>query len=280
MKGKDTFTSATIDELIGLIELRNMTQSSGQKTIRQKMRDIGFYGKDDWGIVDLQVADLNSLIFSGRIKVVEGDFKKLLTRSVSPIEKVSKREKEKLLLDSIIDLNFILEQLENNLFNPQYDSYLALRDKGGVYILCLKENCTLPECYSIPIYKCFEGRNVLYIGIASISLRTRDYKQHFMGNNAGRSTLRKSLGVMFGFKKIPRDKDPNSIKTKFNDEDERQLSAWMKANLVMYTLPTPHYEKIEMLLINHFNPPLNLKSNNNSINKDFRKFLSALRIDK
>lgn len=47
MKGKDTFTLADIKRLEELIVLRNNTSTSGQKTIRQKMRDIGFYGKDD-----------------------------------------------------------------------------------------------------------------------------------------------------------------------------------------------------------------------------------------
>ena len=47
MKGKDTFTLADIKKLIELIDLRNNTSTSGQKTVRQQMRDIGFYGKDD-----------------------------------------------------------------------------------------------------------------------------------------------------------------------------------------------------------------------------------------
>jgi hypothetical protein len=72
MKGKAKFTSAEIAALEFLIRLRIKTPSSGQKTIRDKMRKIGFYGKDDWGITDMQVSDLNRLITSGRIKVVDG----------------------------------------------------------------------------------------------------------------------------------------------------------------------------------------------------------------
>ena len=63
MRGKDTFKSAEINKLEGLIILRNRTPSSEQKAIRQKMRDIGFYGKDDWGVTNLQVADLNCCHF-------------------------------------------------------------------------------------------------------------------------------------------------------------------------------------------------------------------------
>ena len=53
------------------------------------------------------------------------------------------------------------------------------------------------------------------------SLKKRDYKQHFAGNNSGGSTLRKSLGSLMGLKKIPRDKNnPFNGKTKFSETDE------------------------------------------------------------
>ena len=47
MKGKDTFTLADIKKLEDLIILHNNAPSSEQKGIRQKMRIIGFYGKDN-----------------------------------------------------------------------------------------------------------------------------------------------------------------------------------------------------------------------------------------
>ncbi len=121
---------------------------------------------------------------------------------------------------------------------------------------------------------------MIYTGIASGSLRTRDYREHFKGNNAGRSTLRKSLGVLFGYKQIPRDKEPNTGKTKFGNLDEQKLSEWMCANLVMFFFTTLNFNTIEIKLINHFNPPLNLKDNNNIINSDFRQLLSSLRAQK
>mgnify|MGYP003885950985 CR=1 FL=1 len=120
---------------------------------------------------------------------------------------------------------------------------------------------------------------MIYTGIAGKSLRKRDYKQHFKGN-AGGSTLRKSLGVLFGYKQIPRDKAPYSRKTKFGNTNEQELSDWMCDNLIMFFLPTSSFSSIEIKLINHFNPPLNLKGNDNSINSDFRQLLSRLRANK
>lgn len=44
LKGKNTFTLAEIRKIEELIKLRIITAASGQKSIRQKMRNIGFYG--------------------------------------------------------------------------------------------------------------------------------------------------------------------------------------------------------------------------------------------
>ena len=55
MKGKNTFTAEEIQKLEGLIKLRINSPAYKQKSIRDKMRKMGFYGQDDWGIKDLQL---------------------------------------------------------------------------------------------------------------------------------------------------------------------------------------------------------------------------------
>jgi hypothetical protein len=175
------------------------------------------------------------------------------------------------------DLNFLLKSFKQNRFDPNMDNETMIPDQCGNYIICLKSNSKLPTVSIIPTLPNFNGLRVIYTGIAGGSLRTRDYRQHFIGNNAGRSTLRKSLGVLFGFKLIPRDNDPSNRKTKFEQTDERKLSDWMRQNLLMFFLPTTNYALTEIALINYFNPPLNLKDNHNSINEDFRKLLSNMR---
>lgn len=74
MKGKDHFTKHEIATLRRLIRIRvELSQQSGtkneQKKVRDRMRSIGFYGGDDWGIFDCQESDLDRLIDSGLIKV-------------------------------------------------------------------------------------------------------------------------------------------------------------------------------------------------------------------
>ena len=70
LKGKDTFTKAEIRELRELIRERVTAPRSQQKRIRDAMRDLGFYGRDDWGIRDMQEADLDRLIKEKRINVI------------------------------------------------------------------------------------------------------------------------------------------------------------------------------------------------------------------
>jgi len=70
MKGKDTFTKSEILELKNLIKERICAEKSKQKGIRAKMRKIGLYGSDDFGIHDMQPSDFERLIRTGRIKVV------------------------------------------------------------------------------------------------------------------------------------------------------------------------------------------------------------------
>lgn len=277
LKGKNTFTLAEIRKIEELIKLRIITAASGQKSIRQKMRNIGFYGRDDWGINDMQLSDLKRLIDTGKIKVLGGEYKPTSEKSQlksKSLEKEKQNEETPLNTD---DTKSVLSNLEKNIFDPYSDSELKISNAPGNYIICLKKKATLPEISIKPILTKFKDLEVIYTGIAGTSLRTRDFKQHFEGNNAGRSTLRKSLGSLFGYKQIPRDKDPNTGKTKFNESDEYELSVWMKSNLVMYFYPNRDFNAVESILINKFNPPLNLQGNNNIVNADYRKLLSNLR---
>lgn len=280
LKGKNVFSAAEIDELERLIKLRIKTPSTQQKAIRDKMRKIGFYGRDDWGIVDLQLSDLKRLISAGLIKVIG----KESVKKKAPIDEIKKLNSKKststvIKVEDITNFNFFLEKFKSNCYNPLTDSDSKVDDYPGNYIICLKKKSQLPHSKIKPVMKIFEGYEVLYTGIAGGSLRKRDLRQHFRGN-AGGSTLRKSLGVLFGYKLIPRDKDVNNGKTKFSTIDENKLSDWMRQNLLMYFYSNNNHDSIELELINHFNPPLNLKSNGSSVNAEFRTYLSSLRLKK
>ena len=69
MKGKNAFTEQEIEELRELIRQRVKADSSMQKRIRDKMRAIGFYGRDDFGIVNMTVEKFDKLIAEEQIIV-------------------------------------------------------------------------------------------------------------------------------------------------------------------------------------------------------------------
>ncbi len=179
------------------------------------------------------------------------------------------------------ELNKILNGFRQNAFDPNTNSSDKLPDTQGNYLFCLRIDSKFhfPIANIVPKLSSFEGLEVIYTGIASKSFRNRDYKSHF-GDNAGRSTLRKSLGVLFGYNQIPRDKNPSSGKTKFHNVDELNLTSWMKSNLLMFYFVNLDWKNDETQLISYFNPPLNLKENQNTENLEFRKRLKQLRVKK
>ena len=281
MKGQNTFTSLQIQIIKKLIAEKVVATADKQKGIRGKIRNIGFHYSDFSSKKDgYTVADFEALIRSGQIKISDGNYKPTKIATIKPIDKPKPVEKKVAIIQKSKGLISNLDSFKVNRFDPKKDSETMIANSSGNYILCLKKNSKLPTVSIKPILTNFEGLQVIYTGIAGVSLRTRDFRQHFKGNNAGRSTLRKSLGVLFGYKQIPRDSDPTTGKTKFDNADEIKLSEWMCDNLVMFFLPTLDFNSIEIELINHFNPPLNLKDNSNTINFEFRRLLSSLRAKK
>ena len=55
------------------------------------------------------------------------------------------------------------------------------------------------------------------------------------------------------------------------------LSNWMKTNLMLSYITVTNPQDYEQDLINHFNPPLNIRDNRNPINAEFRRNLSEMR---
>lgn len=260
MKGKRLFSKNEITELKSLIKQRIKADRSGQKGIRARMRRIGFYSSD-FGINNLQLSDFENLIRSGRIKIVDQELS---------FHKTTVTEKSKPNKTQSLNGRFLL-------FDPIKNTFEQIPDKPGNYIICLRKGSKLPDIGIECELKFYQGLKVIYTGIAGKSLRKRDYRQHFTGNNAGGSTLRKSLGSLFGYPKIARDKNAENGKTKFNISDEIKLSEWMLKNLLIYLKENSNPSDIEDELISTLNPPLNLSKNRNIINLEYRKRLSELR---
>lgn len=176
----------------------------------------------------------------------------------------------------------MLNQLCLTKFDPQIDNPNQIPDKRGVYIICAKNISDLPKNMVGLTYSLLESSSVIYVGISgrktskAFGLRDRDYKTHFNGT-ARRSTLRKSLGVLWNYEKVQYANEINTTKYRFTHDDEDKLSEWMKKSLILYYMTSDNSEELEVQLINYYAPPLNIKDNKRVENYEFRKTLSKLR---
>lgn len=162
-------------------------------------------------------------------------------------------------------------------FDPQCDNPFDLPDQPGIYMVCIKNKDILAEKMQSVVYQEIDDNSIIYVGISETQgLRSRDYKNHFKGT-ARNSTLRKSLGSLFGWRN-DRIYD-NSGRYRFNELREQELTYWMHDNLIMiywFDLNT-EIGTLERKLINELDPPLNISKNKSPVNAAFRKELKKYR---
>ena len=166
------------------------------------------------------------------------------------------------------------------IFDPMTMDSNMLPNVAGNYVFLLRKGSQLPQVDINPQIPevTLDGNTyqAIYTGIASESLRQRVYRIHFIGNDASRSTLRKSIGSLFGYDLILRKENDKRHK-KFKPNDEEKLTKWMKNNLLLAFVENADPESMEDKLIAELNPPLNLDKNDNTVNAEFRALLSKLR---
>lgn len=168
-------------------------------------------------------------------------------------------------------MNFEIGKM--NVFKPRVDNHNDLPNEKGVYIISISSERELPERMRNLKYSRIGSRLILYVGLSRKGIKSRDYRNHFNGS-ARVSTLRKSLGSLMGYEPIEIDKRG---KYKFKENDEEELSEWMKENLFIHYVTCEEIEEIEKYLISELNPPLNLRDNHNIENIMFRRDLKAWR---
>ncbi len=166
------------------------------------------------------------------------------------------------------------------LFDPLVNVGNDLPLSPGNYIVTIRDINALPTKGCKIVTPIFRGHNLIYTGITGGTLRNRIWNQH-LGDNAGRSTLRLTLGCLKNYELIPRDKNnPDNGIARFRPEDEKELQNWMMKNLLFYYFPNNDAKTIEEELIETLNPPLNLMKNYNPVNQEYRRVISILRRQK
>ena len=274
MKAQHYFTANQADEIIELLEEKVLSSRDRQKAIRLKIRKkFGFFISDFKTGPEFEADDFDQLIRDG-IVVITDD-----TAEGYPLAQNQKVSATNIIGSPDGNLQASQDSSDFKMFDPLSGNPVFIPDVPGFYLICMRQSIVLPGLMDQPQFSTYNDLRVLYIGVSNRSLRKRDFIQHFNGN-AGNSTLRKSLGVLFGYKLIPRDRNILNGKTKFCNVDEQALSNWMKKSLLLFYAIHNSPNNVESMLIRRYNPPLNLKGNYNPTNKTFRDYIRLLRSSK
>jgi hypothetical protein len=186
---------------------------------------------------------------------------KVNNRNISPI----KIEKIKLVKKSIENLNIDTTLLSKMLMDEKNYKSASLIDNlvphsAGIYCVQIIDIHKLP----IPFNSLLKDRNhnIIYIGIATKSLKKRFLNQELRGN--GHGTFFRSIGAILGYRPIIGslvDKI-NKRNFKFSTNDEKEIIKWINQNLKVNWIQMKNdFENLETQLINTHKPLLNLAKN-------------------
>lgn len=134
----------------------------------------------------------------------------------------------------------------------------------GLYCIRIINKSKLPS----PFNKILEDRehNIIYIGIASTSLKSRFLNQELRAN--GHGTFFRSVGAMLGYKPLKGSliNKANKRNFKFSPNDEKKIIEWINKNLVVNWIEiNENFETIETYLVKKYRPLLNIAKNPSAI---------------
>ena len=168
MKGNNTFTILQIQKIKKLITEKVFAPPDKQKSIRAKIRSIGFHYSDFSSKKDgYTISDFDQLIHSGQIKISVENYIPAKTEIIKIIDQPNPVENKIKLTPKSKGFNTNLDIFKVNRFDPKTDSDTMITNSSGNYILCLRKNSKLPSFLIKPIMTNFEGLQVIYTGISS-----------------------------------------------------------------------------------------------------------------
>lgn len=130
----------------------------------------------------------------------------------------------------------------------------------GMYCIRIKDSKALPKFFGDALAE--RNHNIIYIGIASQSLKKRFLGQELRAN--GHGTFFRSIGAVLGYRPIPgslREKK-NKNNYAFSKQDELKIIKWINANLLVNWIAfNGSLNGIENELIREYVPLLNIAGN-------------------
>ncbi len=160
-------------------------------------------------------------------------------------------------------------QIEKNLLNEMSYRKASVIDAivpnvPGIYFVRINANGVLPAAFKK--HQIERGHNILYIGIATTSLKTRFLNQELRAR--GHGTFFRSIGAMLGYTPIKGSLITKSNKRnfKFSKESEREIINWINNNLIVHWSEcVESLEELESVLVGKHQPLLNIAKNPSAI---------------
>lgn len=135
-----------------------------------------------------------------------------------------------------------------------------VQDRPGLYCIRIDKSDSLPEPFAS--YLKARNHNIIYIGIATQSLKTRFLNQELRAN--GHGTFFRGIGAVLGYRppkgSLLNKKNKNNYK--FSAADEKKIIGWINTHLLVNWVEfSGDFETTETMLVEKYLPLLNTSKN-------------------
>ena len=252
MKGKSKFTEFEANQIRKLINQKLNASKNEQKTIRNKIRNLGFYYSDFSGKKGYTVQDFENLIKTGEIRIIG---KEVIENNI--IEREAALNYQDSTKENPVVEN---KDIENELIiNGKFCSIKDLNqdtlDSTGFYCIRLKENSRLPDRYQSILDQ--RKYKFIYIGKAEGQTLRERLAQELELKKPG--TFFRSIGCVLGYlpEKGHLKGKSNQNNFKFSKPDKKEIIEWLRNNIELSIVKFEGDFSIESKLIGKYCPLLN-----------------------
>lgn len=252
MRRKTEFTEFEANQIRKLINKKLVASNNEQKTIRNKIRSLGFYFSDFSSKKGYTVQDFENLIKTGEIKIVGQEI----------TENTQIESELKIYVQNSTKKNPVIEnkEIENELFiDGKFCSIKDLNENilnsTGFYCVRLKENSRLPDRYQSILDQ--RKHKFIYIGKAEGQTLKERLEQELELKSPG--TFFRSIGCVLKYFPIKGHLQGKSNQNnfKFSANDKSEIIEWLRKNVDLSIAKYTGDFNIESELIRKYCPLLN-----------------------
>jgi len=252
MRRKTEFTEFEANQIRKLIDKKLVASNNEQKTIRNKIRSLGFYFSDFSSKKGYTVQDFEDLIKTGEIKIVGQEI----------TENTQIESELKIYVHNSTKKNPVIEnkEIENELFiDGKFCSIKDLNENilnsTGFYCVRLKENSRLPDRYQSILDQ--RKHKFIYIGKAEGQTLKERLEQELELKSPG--TFFRSIGCVLKYFPIKGHLQGKSNQNnfKFSANDKSEIIEWLRKNVDLSIAKYTGDFNIESELIRKYCPLLN-----------------------